>query len=237
MPDERPAEEAVTASSPAATAAPPSDPDPSRHADDLPWPPSPALPVLEAFSRTWVESCLHPTEFFARVPRRVRLVDALLYFLPLGIAVAGIGLFWRSVIVMAGGEGAAERLGDPAGGDQLVDFLLSPLTLIVTWWVMSAVVHVLLAVFRGAQASFGVTLRVFAFSYGPILLAIVPGLGSVAGALWSLVLVVIGLRETHRTETWRPVVAMGCGLLIGAVVVSVFAVLGLLGMAVAKLVS
>ncbi len=74
--------------------------------------------------------------------------------------------------------------------------------------VSSAVLHLALLLLGGAQRGFEATLRVVSFSQAASLVFLVPFCGQLAGAVWVLVLYVLGLAEAHR---------IGHGKAVGAV--------------------
>jgi hypothetical protein len=190
----------------------------------FPWPPAEGESVVTAFARTWKGASLHPRTFFAALPEHGSIGTVLVYYLPLGIAVAGATLFWA----VSGGVGAGEREAILGRGETvtgltpLTDFLLSPLMLVLSLFVSAAVTHVLLRALGGASRRYGFTTRIFAYAYSPQLLGVVPVLGSVAGFAWMVVVAVIGVREGHGTSTGRAA---------AAVLIPVFVVLLLVGAA------
>lgn len=173
---------------------------------EFPWPPREDDSVLTALATTWKESVFHPTDFFRRMPREFDFGWVLGYYLIVGVAAAGLTLFWTMVL----GPSLMERLWpntlQPA--NPIVDFLLSPLFMLMGLFIGAAVIHLFLLMFRGARHGFGTTLRVFCFSAGPFLFEVVPFLGAPVGGIWSLVMTVIGLREAHETSTGKVVAAV-----------------------------
>jgi hypothetical protein len=175
----------------------------------FPWPPAEGEPVIGAFGRTWKGSALEPRRFFRAVPEDGSIGAALLYYLPIGVAVAGANLFWT----LMGWTAAAEReavMGEAGvtGLTPLTEFLLSPLLLVLSLFVSAAIVHLLLRMFGGASRGIGFTTRIFAYSYSPMIVGIVPVIGSVAGFAWMVVVGIIGVREGHRTSTARAAAAV-----------------------------
>jgi hypothetical protein len=185
--------------------------------ESFPWPPREGVSAFDAFVSTWRESCFHPTSFFRRMPRSGGYGAVLTYYLVLGVVVAGIELFWRSVL----GFSLSERLmnEDSSRVNDIVQFLLSPLILILALYAVAGVCHLLLLMLRGATHGFETSSRVFAFSYGPSLANAIPILGGPISFVWMTVLAIIGLREAHQTEGSKAAVA---------VLIPLFLLLGLL---------
>lgn len=176
----------------------------------FPWPPPEDEPILAAIGATWKGATFDPGRFFARTPRHHGTGPALLYYLALGILVAGATLFWDSMGMAGAGAGSESLAGELGYGavSPLVGFFLSPVILLAALYISAGVVHLLLLMFGGAEHGFGTTVRVFCYAYSPALFGVVPVVGSLVGGIWSLVLSIIGLREAHQTATWKSVVAV-----------------------------
>jgi hypothetical protein len=176
----------------------------------FPWPPPEDGALLSAFGETWRSATFDPGAFFRRLPTSHGTGPALLYYLVLGILLAGVALFWDMTGVFtqaAGDEALAAELGFGTI-DPVISFLLAPLLLLLALFVSAGVVHLLLLVFGGAGGGFGTTLRVFCYAYSPMVFGVVPLLGTAVGSIWMLVLAIIGLREAHRTDGWKAAVAV-----------------------------
>ena len=194
----------------------------------FPWPPQ-DTGWLDAYVRTWTECLFHPVRFFQAFPRNLSFGDTLTYFLPLAIAAAGIHLFWTSIGVAVGGIDVAERIGYVDPLNAVVEFLLTPLTAVISLFICAFVVHAVLWFFRGTHHGPLTTLKLLAFAYSPVILAIVPGLGDVAGAIWIFVLAIVALREVHRARTWKAVGAVVFPLLIVSVLAGIVMAVGEIG--------
>ncbi len=182
-------------------------PDPSLTTTNFPWPPRENESVLDAMADTWKDSVFHPTAFFRRMPREFDFGWVLGYYVVIGVVTAGITLFWQMVL----GPTPLQRWWVQEGaepGNPVVDFLLSPLWLMLGLYLAAGIVHMFLLLVRGAKHGFGPSVRVFCFSAGPQMFAIVPWIGPAVGGIWSLVLTVIGLRETHETTTGKALAAL-----------------------------
>lgn len=201
--------------------------------NSFPWPPAGDEGVVSAFGRTWTGAALHPRSFFRTMPVDGTLGAALLYYLPLGIAVSGAGLFWAML------RGTATERDEVLGRvdfvmqfNPVLEFLLSPLILLLSLVVSAGVVHLLLKAFGGANRSFGFTTRIFAFAYSPQILGVLPVAGSAIGFAWMVVVAVIGLREGHRTTLGRALAAVLIPVGIALFFVAVAAFIAATGAAV-----
>ena len=176
----------------------------------FPWPPPEDGPILTAFGATWKGSTFDPGAFFAETPREKGTGAAVIYYLIIGMLVAGATLFWDTLPFLAAPpaeDTLAAELGFRAM-NPAIRFLLAPAVLLLALIISTAVVHVLLLIFDGAKHGFRTTVRVFCYAYSPAIFGVVPILGGLVGSIWSVVLVIIGLREAHETATWKPAVAV-----------------------------
>ncbi|CAN5692962.1 hypothetical protein BH23GEM9_BH23GEM9_21180 [soil metagenome] len=188
----------------------------------FPWPPPPGEPAINALGRTWRGASLEPRTFYRALPAAASLGPALLYYLILGIAVSGAQLFWSVTLRSAEPERDAVLGGMGAGAlSPVIQFLLSPLLLLLSLFLAAGVVHLLLRLFGGASRDFGFTTRVFAYAYSPQILGIVPFIGAVIGFIWMLAVAIIGLREGHETSTGKVLAAVLIPLSIGLFFVAV----------------
>lgn len=191
----------------------------------FPWPPPEGAPVLAAFGETWRSATFDPTGFFGRVPRSGESGAALLYYLIIGMLVAGASLFWSSLGPAGLGQDRVAELGVEIA--PLTSFLLTPLILAIGLGIGTAITHVMLLIVRGATHGIGTTLRVFCYAYSPMIFGVVPFLGGLVGGIWMLVVAVIGLAAAHGVPTWKPVVAVLLPflLLMGLFVMALLAVM------------
>jgi hypothetical protein len=179
--------------------------------DPFPWPPREGDSLPDAWGRTWAGASLAPRRFFTAMPASGSLGPAILYYLSIGIAVAGAQLFWAMI---RGPDTADDAIVTVGPWDPLVDFLMSPLYLMLSLFVAAGVVHVLLRLMGGAGGDYRRTLRVFAFAYSPQILGVIPVAGVVVGFVWMVIVAIVGVREAHDTTTARSAVAILIPLLI-----------------------
>jgi hypothetical protein len=192
-------------------------------AEQFPWPPAEGASATGAFVQSWQGATFQPATFFRALTERTSLGSALLYYLPLGILIAGAELFWS--IVRAPAVEQDSMLSTiatlDAAWNPLVLFLLSPLRLLLELFVSAAVTHAVLKLFGGATRDYGTTARVFAFAYSPMLFGVIPLIGSFVGFIWMVPVAIIGVREAQRTTSGRAA---------AAVLIPVIAALVLLGL-------
>ena len=120
-------------------------------------------------------------------------------------------------------EAAAGLLG--VGATVLCFGLFGWLLALLGILIFGLIFHLFLWLFGGAKQGLAMTLRVIAYAQAPALLAAVPFAGGCIGALWSLVLYVIGLATAPRTEVWRALLAVIAPLIVALFLVGLAAIL------------
>lgn len=173
---------------------------------DFPWPPRPHESILDAAATTWKDSVFHPASFFRRMPREFDFGWVLGYYVVVGVLGWGLGLFWE--MMFPGSMLDRFFPPDTTPSNPVIEFLFSPVILLIAVFMFGGIVHLFLLMFGAAKHGFNTTIRVFCFAVGPTLFEVVPFLGGAVGSIWSLVITVIGLREAHESTTGRALAAV-----------------------------
>lgn len=166
------------------------------------------------FVRAWKESVLSPSRFFSGLRPGGSLWRAILFLLVLSVVGAGLGLIWSAglwgggdVTAMREALGASsEALGRWAAvmSNPLIGFLAAPFTAILLWVLGTVVFHALVTILVDGHAGLRETARVVAYAWaGPQVFQAIPVLGGTIGSVWSVVLMVIGIREQHGASGGR----------------------------------
>ncbi len=186
------------------------------------------------FLRAWKESVLSPSRFFAGLEPGVSLWRAVLYYLVLAVVGCGLNLMWTAWL---GGLGGAAELYELTGLSpaqvQLVGFLATPFLALVGLGFFCLLYHLLVMLLVERPRGLRETARILSYAWaGPQVFLGIPFVGSMVAGVWSVILLVIGIREHHRTSTLRAAgVALVPVLLFVLVpfVVFVLVVLGAVG--------
>jgi hypothetical protein len=172
-------------------------PDPIR-AGSVAWEdPSVAFPA--SLLRTWRDSLFQPAAFFRRLAWEGSLARPLLYYLLVSITSAFFVLLWRSTDAPL----LASSFRPEAPLAPLVQFFFEPFAALIGLGLGVIVLQLFALILAPARRGMRATARVFCYSAGPAVFTAVPILGPAVGAVWSLVLLVMGLREAHRTTPGR----------------------------------
>ncbi len=151
---------------------------------------------------TWRASLFEPAAFFRGLPYGAPLARPVLYYLIVSVTSAFFVLLWQSV---SDSLFPSMALGSSEVGP-LVQFFFEPFGALILLGVGTLVLHALALVLAAEPRGIGATLRVFCYAWGPSVFTIVPILGPIVGFVWSVVLLVVGVREAHRTTGVRAAV-------------------------------
>lgn len=200
-----------------------------------PWERRGELGTLKALWETFKGVATDPVNFFQRIEPEGQ-GHASFYVVAQMIGALGT-LSVQLLVIALGGlapagpgghPGIPPGLGPAVAGIVLVACLVfGPILLWIGFHVGSAIYHVLLVLTGAAERGFTATSRAFAYGTAPNMLGIIPFVGPMVGGVWSLVTVVIGLKEIHRTTYLRVILAVfliPC-LLCGGLFALVFLVL------------
>lgn len=170
----------------------------------VPWE-DPDLGFADGIWWTWRESLFEPARFFGRIRDEGTVMRALLYFLLVTVTASFFTVVWEARgLTFAHLAGYVEMGGAMAAGSA-VSFVLSPFVAVVVALLLTVTFHLGALMVAPERRGMGATARVVCYAAGPSVLAVVPILGPAVGAVWGLVLQVVGLREAHRTTTPRAI--------------------------------
>ncbi len=180
----------------------------------LPWQNvEPGRSAIGAMAQTVGRVLGQPSRAFSRIRSERSLASSLLYVLILGTIGGWIGLAWQvafqALTARGGGQApAAAAVGGPAIY-AAIGAVLTPLLVIVGSFIGAGILHLCLLIVGGANETFEATYAVVAYATGSTaLLAIIPVCGGLVGAVWAIVVEIIGLSRAHRTTGGRAALAV-----------------------------
>ncbi|MGZ5522534.1 MAG: YIP1 family protein [Chthoniobacterales bacterium] len=195
----------------------------------LPWEHRQERGFFNAFIETLTMVLIRPAEAFSIMKREGGLGEPLIYAL-IGGCLGGIVAFlfslgFRSIGLFADRNNSlAAMTGMGIGSAAMI--IIMPLFIVIFLFIWSALAHLCLMIFGGANQSFETTFRVFAFtqgSAGP--LQIIPLCGGLISGIWAIVCNCIGLARAQETDTGRAVLAVLSPLIVccgGALIAFMF---------------
>ncbi len=99
-------------------------------------------------------------------------------------------------------------------GDIIVGLVVTFVLTFVNWFIWAAVTYFVGTRLFGGTADMGEMLRVIGYSYAPRFLAIIPCVGGLIGAIWSLVAAVIGIQEGLDFDIGKAIATVIIGWII-----------------------
>ncbi len=197
---------------------------------DNPWERAAELGYFTAFYQTLIWILFAPARFFAGlIPQNTRM-HVLIFYLVVRALQISIEFFWGGVL--------SSTLEPSAANDtelQSILELLTPQTSYVFALLMglglstielffgSLFYFAMFKLLAADKANFSLIYQIVAYSAAPLLLAVIPALGTIVGFIWSLVCLIIGSRYAMRLS-WSqtilgiaPLYALGLLSFIGLV--------------------
>lgn len=159
--------------------------------------------------QTWLDCVTHPAEFFSRLDLSSSLGRPVLYYLIVSMLSAffyvawgspGFDEAWGSAIGVQ-----SEQIGPAASSFTLLYFFATPFASLLALGLGALVYHLFALFLAPRRRALSDTARILCYAGSPGVLGVIPWVGGLVGGVWSLVLLIIGIREVHRTTTGRSV--------------------------------
>jgi len=171
-------------------------------------------PFFTALVETIKQVLMKPVETFQSMPCEGGFGKPLKFYVLVSWVSSAVGLLYQ----------AAATLVNPAvlAGEEFKDFpryglvlifigliVFMPALLFLRSFLAAGILHLALMLVGGAKKPFETTFRVLCYSSGSTsTFQLVPICGPWFFAAASLVYSIVGLKEAHRTELWRPILAV-----------------------------
>ncbi len=190
----------------------------------------PTVPFPANLVRSWKNILVAPPRFFPRVPFDNPLARPILFYLIVVIVAAFLSLIVTATLGVP--EGFEEALGTydlgvemSAGAVALLTFFVTPFLLLFGLLINSLVIHLFVALLIRERRTMGATTRVLCYAIAPYPIAVIPIIGPLISIIWITVLLILGLRDAHRTTTGRAAAAVLIPLAILTILVILYLVL------------
>ncbi|MGQ9646087.1 MAG: YIP1 family protein [Thermodesulfobacteriota bacterium] len=169
---------------------------------------------ISAFFKTTGDALFSPTRFFKKVGSGDGYLAALIYGLICGIIGSGGALVWQWYLFSQWFP--VGRLSEIASSIYITLLvILVPFIVIFSLVFGSIVTHLCLMIVGGNKKGFQTTFRAISYAFASHLFAILPFIGSTIGGIYFLILMIIGLRESHTISTGKAVLAIFLPLIVG----------------------
>ncbi|WP_028574241.1 YIP1 family protein [Desulfonatronovibrio hydrogenovorans] len=176
---------------------------------EVPWENLEQTGFFPGFIETVKRVMLAPSHFFYKMPFK-GLVMPLAFFLIISVLQAMATFIWN----MAGFFPTTAHHGAGGLGMGMMGLgsffivIVYPLFMGLWLFIASGVTHLFLTFFQAGKSGFEGTFRATAYGSAPMILGLLPFLGPLIGALWSLGVTIIGYKQIHETSFVRVVMAM-----------------------------
>jgi hypothetical protein len=162
---------------------------------------------IGAFLQTVKESLFSSSHFFKKVAQGDGYWSPLIYGIISGIIGMGGALFWQWIIFSQWFP--IHRLPDvPYTFLLLLVSIALPFLVVFSILFESSIIQVCLVIVGGNKNGFQATFRAVAYSFSGQLFGIIPYIGSTLGGIYTLILIIFGVREGHGISTGRAVLAI-----------------------------
>lgn len=202
-------------------APPPPAPGPAVEGTGAPWERRQTIGLVAGLTETTQQVLTSPEVFFRGLPATASIGDPLFY----AVIVGYIGLVATTVynavfnatlgsaFTSLGGLGDRPEIARfmpfiQGGLGLVVNLVLGPLFIAVGLFIWAGVLHLLLLLLGGGARGFEATFRALAYSSASNLFQIIPLCGSLIGAVYGIVLTIIGLSAAHGDSKGKAAAAV-----------------------------
>lgn len=183
---------------------------PSGEAKYVAWERIKEVGFLKALGKTWFNVIFHPKQFFTDMPITGGLGRPLLFGLlwgSLAIIIAGI------INILFQGMGVAPRAVGPEVPPKavmatvyIVLIFLAPILVTIGLFIGAGIYHVSVLIF-GGRKGFQATFRVLCYANSISIFNLIPILGPIFVAVYSVILFCLGFKRAHSISTAKAVFA------------------------------
>jgi len=183
--------------------------DPGDQADpphvEVPWEHLDKYGFFSGIWETIKRAMLQPTAFFQSMPVGGGQIKPLIFYLLIAQLQIVMHMLWD----MTGmGTGTTGEAGTAGVVSTMTMLFIYPLLLTILLYVMALLVHVCLILVKGAGRGFEGTFRALTYGSAPMIMVLIPIIGPLVGAVWSLVVTFLGYKNIHRTTSGKILFAM-----------------------------
>jgi hypothetical protein len=162
-------------------------------------------PFLQRYLDTVKLVLTDPKTFFATMRTSGGMAPPIVFALVGTVIMSVFSAIWSSF----GSFGSFGGYGQFGGGGFISVLLMTLCLGVISLFIGSAIFHVMLSLLGAARLPFEATLRVVAYAYGGTsLIGLIPICGSFIGAIYGLVLYIIGLSAVHECDTAKSAIAV-----------------------------
>lgn len=163
--------------------------------------------IVWAFLRTTKDCLFSPTKFFKNVAKGEGYWSPLIYGIICGIIGFGVAIVWQWLFLST----LIPLPGIPFISYNIILLIATialPFMMAFSIFIGSAITHLCLMIIGGNKSGYKATFRAISYAWCGNLFEIIPFIGSAIGSIYTLVLTIIGVRETHGITTGKAILAV-----------------------------
>ncbi|WP_461208339.1 YIP1 family protein [Desulfocurvus sp. DL9XJH121] len=206
------------------------DAPPRRETVEVPFEDMERFGFFDGIWETIKRAMRHPGLFFGAMPLGRGRVRPLIFYILLGelsyLALTlwdAAGLDPMQMLTNGGAQPQSDAEFYTSLGGQLAVMFVLPVFYTGYLYISTGIMHLMLRLFRGASSGFEATFKVNCYASAASVLYLVPLVGMVAGSLWQLACMVVGLKAIHQTGYAKIIAAFVASVLAVAVLVAIAA--------------
>lgn len=168
--------------------------------------------LINGFYQTFRESLFNPTNFFRQMPPKGDGFMPILYAIIWVVGITIINYFITSLFGLQ--NQGMEILRNIMGSRYPIDesflhrsmvsqILMLPFIQIIYLIILAGIIHLFALMFQAGSNGFIGTLRVVGYTQGVNIFSLIPIVGGLITFVYEVVLLIIGIREVHRTTTGK----------------------------------
>lgn len=158
------------------------------------------------------KALLSPVRFFSHMEFN-GYSKPLVYYLLLSELQAIFVFLWEMLGFFPGLQQKDQVIGgliglSAMGLGSLLILILYPILLTLMLFLVAAFNHLFLSIFRAGNKGLEGTFRAVSYGSSPLILGIIPGIGQIIGAIWSMIITIIAYKNIHQTSYLRVILAL-----------------------------
>lgn len=174
--------------------------------------------IIWAFLNTTKECLFSPTKFFKKVAKGKGYWSPLIYGIICSIIGFGVAIVWQWLLI--------SRLIPiqiiPFISYNIILLLVTialPFMMGLSIFIGSGVTHLCLMIVGGNKNGYEATFRTISYAWCGHLFEIIPFIGSAIGSIYTLILTIIGIRETHGITTGKAALGVFLPIIIVGILI------------------